>query len=401
MHTVSKNESSPEGAAPHTKAAEHPVNGSFRQVLTPLRILYLVDSLRVGGKERQICELVKGFGGSGSVQSIVVTMGTEQFYVSEVQKHVPLFYLVRRVRWDPTVFLRLLRVLRRFRPHIIYTNSEMAMSYAWPLARLMGIKIINATIRNAFSGRGLRWQWHRLMLAIADARIGNSQAGFLSRGLHYDSPGNYVIYNGIDMSRFRRRDADRAKTLGFNAGKRKIVGMVAEFSDYKDFQTFIRAAQVVLQRRDDVVFLAVGGGKNLNACKGLASPEKQRIRFLGERQDVDLLVQQMDIGVLCTFTEGIPNSVMEFMAAGKPVIVTDGGGSRELVMDGVNGFLVPASDPIAVADKIELLLSNDNRAVQMGTAGLERIEGRFSLQALTENSLHVYQAVSGRMHSTR
>jgi glycosyltransferase involved in cell wall biosynthesis len=389
------------GEAAYTQAPETPVNQTMRVALTPLRILYLVDSLRVGGKERQICELLKGFSACSSVESIVVTMGTEQFYVRDVQKHVPLFYLLRRFRWDPTVFPRLLRILRRFRPHIIYTNSEMATSYAWPLARLMGIKVINATIRNAFAGQGLRWQWHKMMLAIADARVGNSQAGFLSRGLHYRAPGNYVIYNGLDMARFQPRCADRTDTFGFDTGKRKIVGMVAEFSDYKDFQTFIRAAQLVLQHRNDVIFVAVGGGKNLSACKEMVSSQEQRIRFLGERQDVDLLVQQMDLGVLCTFTEGISNSVMEFMAAGKPVIVTDGGGSRELVVHGVHGFLVPASDPNAVAEKIDLLVSNDDRALQMGMAGRRRVEERFSLKALAENSFQLYQSVSGRMHSTQ
>jgi len=133
----------------------------------------------------------------------------------------------------------------------------------------------------------------------------------------------------------------------------------------------------------------------------MVSPQEQRIRFLGQRQDVDSLVPQMDIGVLCTFTEGISNSILEFMAAGKPVVVTDGGGSRELVMHGVHGFLVPVSDPSTVAEKIDLLLSDDNRALQMGMAGRQRVEESFSLEALAENSFQLYQAVSGRMHSTQ
>ena len=72
---------------------------------------------------------------------MIVTMGEEQFYVPDIQKlGVPLVYLLRRLRWDPAVFPRLWRILRDFRPDIIHTNSEMAMSYAWPLARLSGIK---------------------------------------------------------------------------------------------------------------------------------------------------------------------------------------------------------------------------------------------------------------------
>lgn len=360
----------------------------------PLRILHLVDSLRVGGKERQTVELLKGLCRSGSVESIVVTMGTEQFYVADIQKlGIPLFYLLRHMRWDPTVFPRLLRILRQFRPDIIHTNSEMAMSYAWPLARLMGIKVINGTIRNAFSGRGLRWRWHELMLHLADARVANSKAGFASRGMRHDGSGNYVIYNGFDTQRFETRVALGSEGLGFDAKGRKVVGMVAEFSDHKDFLTFICAAQEILVHRRDVVFVAVGDGKNLDLCKRMVSPDEKSIRFLGERKDVEALVQQMDIGVLCTFTEGISNSVMEYMAAGKPVIVTNGGGSSELIVNGENGFLVPPSNPADVADRIVKLLENPSLAHEMGEAGKARITQSFTCQELAEKTVAIYSAV--------
>ena len=138
----------------------------------PLRILHLVDSLRVGGKERQTVELLKGLRRVDSVESIVVTMGPEQFYVPDIQKlGCPMVYLLRRMRWDPTVLPRLWRILRRFRPHIVHSNSEMALSYVWPLARLLNIKLVNGTIRNAFSGNGLRWRWHMWMLRLAGARV--------------------------------------------------------------------------------------------------------------------------------------------------------------------------------------------------------------------------------------
>jgi len=362
----------------------------------PLRVLHLVDSLRVGGKERQAVELLKGLSRFRSVKSIVVTMGSEQFYLADIERlGIPLCYLLRKVRWDPTVFLRLWRILRRFRPDVIHTNSEMATSYAWPLARLMGIKIINGTIRNAFCGNGLRWWWHKLMLHLADARVANSKAGFISRGIRHDGPGNYVIYNGLDLDRFESRPSRNGEKLGFESNGRKVVGMVAEFSDYKDFPTFIRAAQYVLARRQDVVFVAVGDGKNLDACKRMASVHEKSILFLGKRKDVEALLQHIDIGVLCTFTEGISNSVMEYMAARNPVIVTRGGGSSELVIDGEHGFLVPASDPTAVARRLEFLLDNPSDAERMAAAGRSRVQEMFSLTRLTESTLQMYRDVSG------
>ena len=360
----------------------------------PLRVLHLVDSLRVGGKERQTVELVKGLCRFGSVESMVVTMGAEQFYVADIGRlGVPLCYLLRKVRWDPTVFPRLWRILRRFRPHIIHTNSEMAISYAWPLARLMGIKLINGTVRNAFSGNGLRWQWHKLMLHLADARVANSRAGFVTRGIRHDGRGNYVIHNGFDLGGFESRVSSGGGKLGFDANGRKVVGMVAEFSDYKDFSTYIRAAQEVLARCRDVIFVAVGDGKNLDACKRMVSPNETSILFLGKRKDVEALVQQIDIGVLCTFTEGISNSVMEYMAAGKPVVVTDGGGSSELIVDGENGFLVPRSNPCAVADKVLLLLQNPALAHKMGEAGKARITQSFTSRKLAEKTVSMYRAL--------
>jgi len=362
----------------------------------PLRVLHLVDSLRVGGKERQTVELLKGLRRFSSVKSMVVTMGAEQFYVADIEKlGIPLCYLLRKVRWDPIVFPKLWRILRRFRPHIVHTNSEMAMTYAWPLARLMGVRVINGTIRNAFSEAGPRWHLHKLMLHLADARVANSKAGFDSRRMRHDGPGNYVIHNGFDLHRFKSCALSGDGEVAFHASGRKVIGMVAEFSDYKDFSTFIRAAQDVLARRRDVIFVAVGDGKNLDACKRMVSRDEKSILFLGERKDVEALVQQMDIGVLCTFTEGISNSVMEYMAAGKPVVVTHGGGSSELIVDGEHGLLVPALDPKAVATRLEFLLDHPSEAQRMGAAGQRRVEEIFSLARLGENTLRMYQEVLG------
>jgi glycosyltransferase involved in cell wall biosynthesis len=99
--------------------------------------------------------------------------------------------------------------------------------------------------------------------------------------------------------------------------------------------------------------------------------------------------------VLCTFTEGISNSVMEYMAAGKPVVVTQGGGSSELIVDGEQGFLVPASDPRAVARRLEFLLDAPSDAERMATAGRSRVQEMFSLSGLTDNTLRMYREVLG------
>src|SRR5213083_2425092 len=133
-----------------------------------LRVLHLVDSLRVGGKERQVVELLKGLRRVKHVELMVVTMGEEQFYVPDIQRlGIPLLYLIRKMRWDPFVFSRLSTILKEFQPHILHTNSDMATLYALPLTKLRGIKLVNGTVRNAFSHRGFRWEMQKLLLRLS------------------------------------------------------------------------------------------------------------------------------------------------------------------------------------------------------------------------------------------
>jgi glycosyltransferase involved in cell wall biosynthesis len=172
--------------------------------------------------------------------------------------------------------------------------------------------------------------------------------------------------------------------------------MVAECSDYKDYPTYIQAAKIVLESRRDVVFLAIGGGVNLDALRRLSAQCNESVRFIGERSDVDALVRLMYLGVLSSHTEGVSNAVMEYMAAGRPSVVTDVGGCGELVVDGRTGFLVPGRDATSMARRIQLLLDDPALARRLGDAARERLIDTFSLQRLVDNTLRVYRAVTGR-----
>jgi glycosyltransferase involved in cell wall biosynthesis len=171
--------------------------------------------------------------------------------------------------------------------------------------------------------------------------------------------------------------------------------MVAEFSDYKDHPTFIRAALQILNKRSDTLFVLVGNGKNFDYCKRMAQNMHHGIEFLGLRRDIESIISKFSIGVLATYTEGISNSIMEYMAAGKPVIATNGGATHELVVDGVTGFLTSCGDHRVMADKIELLLDNNALSKKMGERGKERIKNEFSLEKLTNSTISLYNNILG------
>ena len=356
-----------------------------------MRVLYYTDSLRLGGKERQLVELLKGLK-QRDMELLLVCMDQGEFYEPDVKAlNIPLKYLFRRMRWDPLVIHGFHRLAKAFQPDIIHTNSMMSSAYALPVAKLLGVPLINGSIRNSFRNSSLRWKVERALLSASDFRIANSMAGLESRGFSLDSKRDFVIHNGFDLSRadaLERCDYDSCRK---NGNRNSQVGMIAEFRPDKDFKTFLLAARHLLSSRQDVKFVTVGDGETLEAMKALVSDAGDRVQFLGRRRDIEKITSSFSIGVLATFTEGISNSIMEYMVMAKPVVVTDCDGSRELVREGETGFLVPPGDYVLLAEKIGFLLDNPDEARRMGQAGRKHIEQHFSLKTMVDRTVDIYE----------
>jgi len=358
-----------------------------------MRVLYYADSLQIGGKERQIVELLKGLK-QRNINVLLACMDQGEFYESDVNAlNIPIAYLLRKMRWDPMVVRRFYTLVKEFRPDVIHTNGMMSSAYALPVAKLLGIPLINGSIRNAFRNSSTRWRVERTLLTLSDYRIANSMAGLDSRGFSLESNRNFVIHNGFDLS---RADSVQNPTHSDN---RQQVGMIAEFRPHKDFRTFLLAARHLLSSRSDVTFVTVGDGETLDAMKALVADAGDGIQFLGRRKDIENIINAFSIGVLATFTEGISNSIMEYMAMAKPVVVTDCQGSRELVRDGENGFIVPVGDHIALAGKIAFLLDHPEEVRRMGRIGRNDIERNFSLKTMVERTIDVYKSALQSAHA--
>jgi glycosyltransferase involved in cell wall biosynthesis len=350
-----------------------------------MNVLYYADSLQIGGKERQIVELLKGLK-QRDINVLLACMDQGEFYEPDVKAlNIPIRYLLRKMRWDPMLARRSYTLVKEFRPDVIHSNGMMSSAYALPAAKLLGIPLINGSIRNAFRTSSMRWKVERTLLTLSDFRIANSMAGLDSRGFSATSGRDFVIHNGFDLSRV---DSVQCAMGGKD---RQQVGMIAEFRPHKDFRTFLLAARHLLKERPDVTFVTVGDGETLDAMRALVADAGDRIQFLGRRKDIEKIIGTFSVGVLATFTEGISNSIMEYMAMSKPVVVTDCQGSRELVRDGENGFIVPVGDHVALGGKIAYLLDHPEEARQMGRVGRDDIEKKFSLDAMVERTIDVYK----------
>lgn len=379
----------------------------------PLRVLHFIDNLGPGGKERQLVELLKGLeagldtgpdpapgadpGHRGGCESCVVSMTEGVFYAELLAlRRVTLRSLIRRSRKDWRAFAQFYREVREFAPDVIVAWDHMTAIYAVPAALWAGVPLVNAMIRDAPDR--LSWTaWSRARLSFPFCRliVANSQAGLDAYGVRGAKA--RVIANGIDASRLHGLEETRAVRQRLGLGDALIVGMVSTFRPWKDQPTLVRAAELVLGQHAGVVFLFIGDGETRAACQSLVAPAlADRIRFLGGCADgIESLVNVLDIGVLATFTEGLSNSIMEYMALAKPVVATDGGGTRELVIDGVTGFLVPARDARQLADRLLALLDDPALRRQLGNAGQRRVLDGFSLARMVAQQLALYTEAAG------
>ena len=197
-----------------------------------------------------------------------------------------------------------------------------------------------------------------------------------------------VVPNAVPVEDFRREPDPRLRAeLAGGAGP--IVLTVARLESQKDHATLIEA----VPRVPDARFVLVGEGGERRALESRARAlgVSDRVRFLGLRGDIADLLAISDVFVLPSLYEGLPLSILEAMAAGKPVVASSIPGIDEVVVDGETGLLVPPRDPAALAASIRLLLTDSDLRVRLGDAGRERVHGTFSLERMVEGVVAVYQ----------
>jgi glycosyltransferase involved in cell wall biosynthesis len=190
-----------------------------------------------------------------------------------------------------------------------------------------------------------------------------------------------VIHNGIDL----HENIDPHEFTKRFPGK-KIIYSAGRLAIQKGFGYLIDAAAILLENRDDIVFFVSGEGRladELKARVGMLGIENQFV-FGGFAPDIHPYLMGCDLFVLASLFEGMPNVVMEAMAAGKPVIATDVNGTSELLEDGISGLIVPPADPAALASAIASLIDDKKRMESFGNAGKKRVEENFTVQQMAD-----------------
>lgn len=363
----------------------------------------LINCLKKGGRERRMLELIKDLTSRQvgyEISLIALTGEVEYPYVYDLPVK---FHVLNKNNEDKKTeaIIKIRKIIKEFQPDIIHSWDIKCSGYVALSNLFLNIPVIQGVIYDASTKSSLAKLIRnriKLLSPVSKAFIANSQAGLKA----YNPPAHksVCIYNGIDLNRFnglKSAEQTEKEITGSNDPSRFIVAMVAAFEIRKDYDTLLKAAISMCQEDQNIVFLLIGTGENLERIKA-ATPSKllsKQIFFPGIRNDIESILQIINAGLLITNSEnhgeGISNAIIEYMASGKPVIATRGGGTNELVKNEVNGFLIDPHNSEQIIEKIETLKSDPALAARMGEEGRQWIKENFEITRMTDEYISLYK----------
>lgn len=377
------------------------------------RVLLVIATLTYGGTQIQLYHLAKGL--KRRQYDVMVCCVTRGGPLAEDLRRlgVDVRILGKRHKLDARVLWKLVQAFRCFRPHVVHSFLFTANMWGRLAAWLYKPRGVVASIRSFRGRRALAYVVvDRVLSRITDRVICNARAiaNCLAQEEGVAAGKLTVIYNGVDTDWFDDWLAAhvelplelRKSAVGLSPDRR-IVGMTCRFDQRKGVDVFLDACELLLEKRNDLQFLLVGDADPYQsdqlACKAQIMQRLERpslnsaVVCPGFALDVRGYLAAMDVFVLASYTEGLPNALMEAMAMERPVVATSVGGVPELVRAEIDGVLVPPGDPRAVADAILHLLDQPNLAGAMARNARDRIRQNFSLTHMVSETIRIYDEV--------
>jgi len=365
-------------------------------------VLQLIDSFNQGGSELQAVQLTRLLCESDRFAVHLASLSPEGPLRASVEKlhlpEIPCFPLNSFYDANAVVQLRrFVSLLRRLKVDVIQTHDFYTNIFGITAAAIARVPVRIASMRETAGMRtGKQKQLQKAAFALANHVIGNSEAvrnRLIQDGM--DPTKISVIYNGLDVKRLltSRTREEVLREFGLPLTNERYITIVANMRhDVKDYPMFLRSAQIVRQTIPDAGFLLAGEGELTESLTDLAKElgVNHCTHFLGRCEKIAELLSVSEICVLSSKAEGFSNSILEYMAAGRPVVATDVGGAKEAIVEGETGYLVKSGDHVAMAKHLIDLLQQPELAQSMGQLGRERVEEKFSCEAQVRNTEALY-----------
>ena len=383
----------------------------------PIRVLRVIARLNVGGPSLHVSYLSEGLAergyrttlaagtiskGEGSMAFIAEERGIEIESIRGLQRDVAPLKDIAAVKC-------LRDIIRRDRPHILHTHTAKAGTVGRTAARLSG-DARPPVVVHTFHGHMLKGEFdpvrtrafraiERNLARSTDALVAVSpevRDELVEVGV---APASKfaVVRLGIELSERMAGASDGASiraSLGIPAD-RFCVGWVARMSAVKQPEDVLRTIRELRNRGVDAALIMIGDGPERATLEARARELDlvEGIHFVGFQNDVGPWFHAFDVLLLTSRSEGTPVSAIETLASGRPVVATDVGGTRDVVHDGVSGFLVPFGDVSAGADRLERLARDPALRARMGAAGQTVALSSYGVPRLVDDIDRLYRAL--------
>jgi glycosyltransferase involved in cell wall biosynthesis len=359
-----------------------------------IRILHLIETGGPGGAEKVLLNIVKHIN-SRQFSSLVMVPRKGWLYETLKKHHLETRVLESHRSWDVGFLLKLSSLIRKEKIDLIHSHLPGMNFYSCLAGRITKRPVIVTYHGMIEDGDKRKWKniFKNFMVRNTAAQV-VTVSDYLKKELikkiGVDPNKIVTLYSGIDFNAFgpTKSSVELRQKLGLPEST-PLVGTIGNIRKSKGYEYLMRSVKLVVQKMPNVFFLIVGEKEEklfhelnkLTEKLGL----KERIKFLGFREDVADCLNILDIFVLSSTTEGFSIATVEAMSLAKPVVVTDCGGPREIVTDGQTGFLVPPGDHKSLAEKIILLLRNQKLREEMGNQAQIWVRKKFSLEENIKN----------------
>jgi len=363
------------------------------------KIAFIIDEYLgpIAGTEKQIQYLISGLRNHNFQPELFVLRDSS--YIQNGFNLCPVHVLnIPKLMSIDTVLkgFRLASMLRNnsFKlSHIFFPDASI---FAPLFCKMAGTKVVVSRRDQGFLYSSKQVRLVKAVDRFIDSIVANSKAVRESlRGNIGSSPcqKTVIIYNGCDhMDSCGKKNISLKNELTIPSNS-PVIGMVANFNPWKRHLDALQAFALVKQNHVDVHLVLVGDGCERRKLEEVTQflRLEQSVHFLGQRQDIGNILKECSVCILCSETEGLSNALIEYMIAGKPVVATDVGGNKEVVIDGVTGFLVAPGKIELLAQRISELLHNENLARKMGVEGKRVAQEKFSTTKMVEKHISLYK----------
>lgn len=365
-----------------------------------IRILQTIRQGKIGGGESHVLDLVHHLDPEKYV-SVVLSFTQGPMVEILREKGITTYVIETERPFDFTKWNKVTEILKKEKIDIVHAHGTRANSNSFYSSNKLGIPIIYTVHGWSFHPdqnrfvKILRVLSERFLAQKSDLTVCVSESNLAAAKELFLLPRACVIKSGVNLGKF-------GSDLRFNDIRAELdikedtilVGYVVRMTIQKDPLSLIKAISL-LPKKVNIKFLFVGDGdlkaEAISLSKQLELETK--IIFMGFRQDVPDILNAIDIYCLPSLWEGLPIGMLEAMAMKKPVIVTDIDGSKEVVINGVNGILVPPKSPTELAKALILLANDAKLRKQIGRAAAETIAKSFNINDATKRIEQIYESI--------